>query len=380
MNQFLVLFFLVFNFAFIDTACQPDTSDKQTIQVIYGKPDFNKLTNIISENDARSLVELLTHPVLEGRFANSEEFDFAARFTERELKLLGYKPVFKDTASLLNNFRYRNVIYDYDPEKDNYANPRTVYQKSNNVIGWIPGTTNEIVVISAHLDHVGRDMKTGAYFPGADDNASGTAAVLQIARAFSSIHKTGYRLRRGVVIALWGAEELGLFGSRDFVKNIENGNLPFKMENIVLVVNLDMVGRKFEHDSQLKDGPKSVLIVGADEVSTARDLQEKNPILIDNLDKIIATTDPSMSLLFDDGGKHFFRRTDTFSFVSAKPDVATIFFTGPEHKDYHAITDTAEKLDYNRLARIAKIAFLLSANFADSDLTPRCADCFVPKE
>jgi Zn-dependent M28 family amino/carboxypeptidase len=106
------------------------------------------------------------------------------------------------------------------------------------VIGVLPGTdqelSEEVVVIGAHVDHLGKDPVSGGIYYGADDNASGTAVVMELARAFVL---GGHKTARTVVFAAWNAEELGLIGSCEHVENPS-----FPISQTVAAWSIDMVG------------------------------------------------------------------------------------------------------------------------------------------
>jgi Zn-dependent M28 family amino/carboxypeptidase len=214
----------------------------------------------------------------------------------------------------------------------------------------------------------------GVFAPGADDNASGVAAVLEVARERAAM-RFARPQRRGIVIAFWGGEELGLLGSSSFVADmITNPGRHPNLDDIALVLNLDMVGRGFPQDDPAPGGAKTVLVVGAARIKTAEQYSQKNPALAAVLAHA-AAADPGLKFVYDDGGKNYFMRTDTYSFVAAKPDISTLFFTGPEHEDYHNITDTPDKLDYRRLARIARLTLEIALRVADSSSSLLCVDC-----
>lgn len=333
----------------------------------------------ISPERARQTVERLCAPELRGRGANDPGFMIAAQWLGRELQSLGYQPL--DPAQGF----VRKFASNYARMKHFTGGPVVVRQAVNsaNVIGWLPGRTNEVIIIGAHLDHIGFDPEhPEIYAPGADDNASGVAAVLEIARALAGITHVQPQ-RRGIVIAFWGAEELGLLGSESFVRELQTNFVqdilgmkpgPFRLADIALVLNMDMVGRGFPQDDGAPGGTKTILTVGANNVTTSGQFADKNPEL-NRLLVAASASDPGLKFIFDDHGQHYFMRTDSFSFVAAKADISTLFFTGPEHADYHAITDTPDKLDYDRLARIARLTLRVALAAWESDVPLPCKDC-----
>ena len=192
-----------------------------------------------------------------------------------------------------------------------------------NVVGVLPGTdpalAGEAVVIGAHYDHLGR--VDGVVYPGADDNASGTAVVLGLARAFAAVGGTG----RTLVVALFGAEELGLIGSGHYV-----GRPPVPLMRTVAMVNFDMVGR-------LRDGRLGV--GGGDSGSGLR-------ALVSEAAKQEGVTADVQ------GSPH--GPSDHSRFYEA--GVPVLFFHTGIHDDYHRPTDTADKIDADGMARVAALA------------------------
>jgi hypothetical protein len=200
---------------------------------------------------------------------------------------------------------------------------QAVEVRTANVIGVLPGhdpaRATEAVVVGAHYDHLGRSG--GAAFPGADDNASGTAVVLELAQSFA----TAGGASRTLVFALFSGEEMGLLGSRHYVRS---PTVP--IERTVTMINLDMVGR-------LGDRP-----LGVGGVATGRGLKG-----------VVDDAGRQLGILLADreapGGA-----SDHAPFYSA--GVPVLFFhTGP-HPDYHRPTDTADKIDADGLARVAAVS------------------------
>jgi len=216
-----------------------------------------------------------------------------------------------------------------------------IKKSDRNVIAALPGQTDEWVVIGAHYDHLGhggsssmaKSGEEGMVHPGADDNASGVSVVLELAAALTS--SSGARLpdgntapskfRRGIIFALWSGEEMGLLGSAAFCEKP-----PVQVEKIAAYVNFDMVGR-------LRDNKLTMQGVASSKV-WRRLIEKRNVAAGFNL---TLQDDPYLP-------------TDTTSFYPKRIPVLN-FFTGA-HEDYHRPTDTPEKLDYDGMERIAKLA------------------------
>lgn len=200
-----------------------------------------------------------------------------------------------------------------------------------NVVGYIPGETDEILLVSAHHDHLGEGHL------GANDNASGLVALLAVAQSMVQDEATP---KRTIVFAAFGAEETGMHGSYHYAAHAPDG-LP--AERIVQVVNLDMVG---SHSSR-----GFVTAMGTFPNLAA------TPIL-----KKLLPRYPKLSVLM--GGKA--RGSDFEPFC--KQGTPYVFFWTPDKRCYHATCDTADKLDYARMVDIAKLATDLVRQLAATEV------------
>jgi Zn-dependent M28 family amino/carboxypeptidase len=222
---------------------------------------------------------------------------------------------------------------------------------SQNVIAYIEGSEfpNEYLYISAHSDHEG--IINGEIYNGADDNGSGTAAVLEIAQAFSQAVKDGYRPKRSIVFLHVTAEEVGLHGSRYYTNNPI-----FPIENTISTLNIDMIGRV---DIRHKDNENYIYIIGSDRMSTELHfVAQKANATFTNLEldyKYNAETDPN----------RYYYRSDHYNF--ALKGIPVIFFFNGEHEDYTKPTDTADKINYPLLAKRTKLIFATAWYLANSD-------------
>ncbi len=218
---------------------------------------------------------------------------------------------------------------------------------ARNVVGRLPGTdpalAHEIVVVGAHYDHVGRggqgslDPRAGGEIHnGADDNASGTAGMLELAQAFC---QSGQRPRRTILFMGFSGEERGLLGSEHFVTHA-----PVPMKDVVAMVNLDMIGR-------LRDGSLEVGGVGTS--PGFRALAEQ------------ALTAQGLKASYDPSG---YGPSDHASFYGAKVPVL-FFFTGL-HDDYHRPGDDFDKFEAAGASKVARAAFLCAEAIANADARP----------
>jgi hypothetical protein len=207
-----------------------------------------------------------------------------------------------------------------------------------NVVAVLDGKSrkSEAVVFSAHHDHVGRRLD-GDVFNGADDNASGTAGLLEIAEAFA---KGGARPERSVIFLSVSGEELGLWGSAHFADHPT-----WPADKIVANVNIDMIGRA------IADGEQTQMQI------TPSHKHPKYSSLVRDGVRLGA----KFGITFTSGDQYY-ERSDHYNF--AKKGIPVVFFCDGEHPDYHQVTDHADKLDYARMEAVARLAFWTGWNVA----------------
>ncbi|WP_411768514.1 M28 family metallopeptidase [Winogradskyella sp. A3E31] len=222
--------------------------------------------------------------------------------------------------------------------------------ESQNVIAYIEGSEfpDEYVYITAHSDHEG--IIAGATYYGADDNGSGTAAVLEIAEAFKTAAESGYPPKRSVVFLHVTAEEVGLYGSRFYTNNPI-----FPIENTVVTLNTDMIGRV---DALHSEDPNYVYVIGSDRMSTELDyiIQKANDEFVNlNLDyKYNASNDVN----------RYYSRSDHYNF--ALKGIPVAFFFNGEHEDYSKPSDTPDKINYPLLKKRTDLIFTTAWYIANS--------------
>jgi hypothetical protein len=211
---------------------------------------------------------------------------------------------------------------------------------TNNVVGLLegsdPGLKNEVIVVGAHYDHDGQ--RSGFIWNGADDNGSGTSGVLTLAHTLTTAPE---RPKRSILFALWGAEEKGLLGSNYFM---DNPVVP--LENIITKKNLDMIGRdqnRPETGTFAADNKNQVFLTLSEQLPLLEKVTKENNELI-GLDITMRITNATGG-----GSDHapFARRGIPISF----------FFTG-FHEDYHQPSDTVDKINFEKMAKIVRLAYL----------------------
>lgn len=240
-----------------------------------------------------------------------------------------------------------------------------------NVVAAIPGADparrGELVVVGAHLDHDGVDARRGV-MNGADDDASGVSAVLEVAEAFAVAASAGVRPARTVVFGFWNAEESGLFGSRHFVGHPSPPGRP------VANLNLDMVGR---HEDILDpSNPRFFGLPKTDARNSANVLHligySHSPDVTAAVQESNARIGLNVRTSYDGGSHNLLRRSDQWSFI--EHGIPALFLTTGLHQDYHTPEDDADKIDFEKLARVARLTFEAAWRIADSPAPPR----FVP--
>jgi Zn-dependent M28 family amino/carboxypeptidase len=199
--------------------------------------------------------------------------------------------------------------------------------QTGNVVAKFPGVSEKMIILSGHYDHLGK-APTGEIYRGSDDDASGVAIVLEVARVLNS-YLADYQLQKTIVFALWGAEDIDLVGSDYFVKN-----LPMSKEKIDLVIQLDMVGV----------GPSD----GYLEINGGDILSEN---IKSNLQSAAATAEiKTLDLNLPHGG------SDHVSFMNNDIPAVMFFWDNiTKHVNYHTVNDQIENLNEEVLEKVTKM-------------------------
>jgi hypothetical protein len=222
---------------------------------------------------------------------------------------------------------------------------------SYNVLAYIEGSdiNDEVLVITSHLDHIGVEVD-GQINNGADDDGSGTVAMMEIAEAFIEAKEDGNGPRRSVLFLHVSAEEKGLLGSKYYTDNPI-----YPLANTVANLNIDMIGRV---DSLHIDQPDYIYLIGSDILS--EDLHEVSEKA--NQDYVGLTIDyrynDPTTLVYEFGRwreNRYYYRSDHYHFI--KNNIPAIFYFNGTHKDYHAPTDTVEKINYALLEKRTRLIF-----------------------
>lgn len=237
--------------------------------------------------------------------------------------------------------------------KSNIVNDKIT---TENVLGYVEGTDkkDELIIVTAHYDHIG--VHDDKVFNGADDDGSGTTALLMMAEAFAKAKAAGNGPRRSVLFMPVSAEEKGLLGSRFYSENPI-----FPLDNTVANLNIDMIGRVDEshHDKEGNPDPNYVYIIGSDFLSTElhniNEEQNKQHTQLELDYKFNAVDDPN----------RFYQRSDHYNF--AKNGIPVIFYFNGTHEDYHQHTDTVDKIDFTKLSKITKLVYFTAWELANKE-------------
>lgn len=303
-------------FVFVALTVMGCATNKATTGVSPGK-------EVADSAQIRRDIAYLASDRLEGRMTGTPGNDSAAAYIARRYSALKLEAPFPNYQQ---HFVARSIATVHSGD--------TAGMKTQNVVailrGSDPAFANQYIVVGAHFDHLGRttqfatDPKAGnVIHNGADDNASGTAAVMQLARMLSVT-----RPKRSIIFANFTGEEEGLLGSQYLVDNF-----PVPLDSVVAMLNFDMVGR-LRNDK--------LLVLGSGSAS-------EFPALLDSANLRVT---PAFSI---SGGGDGFGASDNSSFYAK--NIPTLHFFTDSHPDYHAATDDVEKINASGEARVVDLAF-----------------------
>jgi hypothetical protein len=309
--------------AFLLVACSSDLTGPET------DPAVQAAVRSITAADLRNRVGLIAHDSMQGRATPSAGLEMTSGYIVEQFMIAGLR-------SGGDQEYVQRFPLGAPPGID-----------APNVIGWIQGSDpllrDQYVVFSAHMDHVGTGAAVNGdpVFNGADDNASGTAAVLELAEAFALIDP---KPRRSLVFMTFSGEEGGLLGSLWYT---DHPTLP--LSGTVANVNLDMIGRNWTDAI-------AAISSSRDLVQMAEGVQKDHPEL--GL-RVINDPWPERNLI---------SRSDQYSFV--RYGIPGALFTSGLHADYHQRSDEANKIDFEKTERVTQLLFYLGLRLANADEVP----------
>jgi hypothetical protein len=365
-----------------------------TLNDLKGKKgeDWEDITEYASRNGARGIVQISQiqkYPTWwKGRRADQERGFMAVEKFQKQNNLPSIMPSAQFLKELFTNEKFTSdelytkaqsgealAAFDLKPEKKISFTVSTSVQtsKTQNVVAILEGSDpvlkREYVAIGAHYDHVGTDAnrKGDNIYNGADDDGSGTVAVLQMAEAFAS----SPRPKRSILFVWHCGEEKGLWGSRYFT---ENPTVP--IGDIVAHLNIDMIGRsRSQNDTKPENreltGPNEIYLIGPKIMSKELgDIAERVNRSFLNLSlnhRFDDTTDPS----------RFFYRSDHYNY--AIKGIPIIFFFSGVHEDYHQPSDTHDKIDYQKLEKVTRTIYATAREIANALKRPQIDKGFAPE-
>jgi Zn-dependent M28 family amino/carboxypeptidase len=223
--------------------------------------------------------------------------------------------------------------------------------QSENVVAIIEGSEypDQYIVISSHLDHVGVNAK-GEIHNGADDDGSGTVALLEIAEAFKKATDEGNGPKRSIVFLHVTGEEKGLLGSRYYTENPL-----YPLADTMVNLNVDMIGRK--NPKRDTDDPNYIYLIGSDRLS--QDLHD----ISEATNKKFTQLELDYTYNDEKDPNRFYYRSDHYNF--AKQNIPVIFYFSGTHEDYHRPGDTPDKILYPTLEKRTKLIFYTAWELAN---------------
>ncbi|TVZ27476.1 peptidase M28-like protein [Gillisia sp. Hel_I_86] len=297
--------------------------------------DPMEYANSITSKELKEHLYIFASDDFEGRETGEPGQKKAAEYLKKEYKLLNVQSPLggDDYYQEVPSSMFRGDVKD-----------------SENVLAYIAGSEkpNEILVISSHYDHLGMDDK-GNIYNGADDDGSGTVAILEIAEAFANARKDGYTPKRSILFLNVTGEEKGLIGSKYYTDNPV-----FALSQTVANLNIDMIGRT---DDVHKKKDNYVYLIGSDKLST--DLHKLSEAVNAKYTKL----DLDYTYNDENDPNRFYYRSDHYNF--AKNDIPVIFYFNGVHADYHKMTDTPDKINYDLLEKRARLVFLTAWEIAN---------------
>ena len=308
-----------------------------TYNFSFSQDKVEKYANTITSYELKDLLYVYASDEFEGRDTGKKGQKLAVNFL-REF----YKKNRISAAKNTNNYFQEMKLIMINGEKFD----------TENVAAFIPGCEkpDEYIILTAHLDHVG--IENGEIFNGADDDGSGTVAILEIAQAFQIAFTDGSGPKRSLLFLHLTAEEKGLLGSKYYVENPL-----YPINNAVANLNIDMIGRL---DPKRPDKNENyIYLIGSDRLSQElHEVSEQANLKYVGLDldyTFNAENDPNS----------FYTRSDHYNF--AKENIPVIFYFNGTHEDYHKPTDTPDKINYELLSKRTKLIFYTAWDLANRE-------------
>lgn len=338
-NSYMKVFIFASALSLVGSCATQRYSDKiQNIKdniVFSDEQQINTFANTITSDELKNEVYQFSSDKYQGRKTGEQGYDMASKYVKDYY-------INNGIASPLGDDYYQHISESFF--YDNYKND------SQNVVAYIKGSEypEEVLIISAHLDHLG--TSDGQIYNGADDNGSGTAALMEIAEAFKIAESKGYAPKRSILFLHLTGEEKGLEGSRYYTTHPI-----FPLANTIADLNIDMIGRT---DDYHNPNSNYIYLIGSNRLST--ELHYISEAANEEF------THLQLDYKYDDenDSNNFYSRSDHYNF--AQHNIPVIFYFSGTHEDYHQPTDTADKLNYALLEKRTKLIFATAWYLANS--------------
>ena len=295
----------------------------------------------ITPSDYLRKISVIAHDSMGGRDTPSPGLEMTAAWIAGEFRRLGLTPGGDE-----GGFLQRYVLPLVEPEGAAPSEPGT----APNVVGILEGSdpqlNGEFIVFSAHMDHIGigpPDADGDSINNGADDDASGTTAILELAEAFAGM---AVKPKRSIIFLTVSGEEKGLWGSEYFANNP-----PVPVDRMVANLNADMIGRNWSD---------TIVVIGKEHSDLGTTMNQVNAV------------HPELDMTAIDDiwpDQRFYFRSDHFNF--AKKGVPVLFFFNGTHEDYHGGNDEVDRIDTDKASRITKLMFFLGYELAERAARPQ---------
>ena len=315
--------------------------------------DNIKYSKTILKKDLEKHLTILSSDSLEGRETGKKGQKMAAEYLKNHFINIGIPPYKKN--KYFQKFKVKSDRHVCKCEDCDTDFIKKIFKKNKiirgeNVLGYIEGSDlkDELIIITAHYDHLGKHDTL--LFNGADDDGSGTVAIMEIAEAFMLAKRDGKGPRRSILIMPVSGEEKGLLGSKYYTDNPV-----FPLKKTIANLNIDMIGRI---DNMHLDG-NYVYLIGSDMLS--KELHN----ISEEINKKYIGLELDYTYNTDDDPHRYYYRSDHYNF--AKNNIPVIFYFNGVHEDYHKTTDTIEKIDFNKIEKITRFVFLTAWELANKE-------------
>lgn len=319
------------------------------------------------DNDWQKVIEQLKDKNPAGYFVvneNQEEFGFMLKRFGTYFKRPAIRSKFDNNADKILMIDGAMLEWLFSTSEDEIGHGRMAQVIFNadmlieplstaNVLGYLEGSDKpeELIIVTSHYDHVG--IINGEIHNGADDDGSGTTSVMEIAEAFATAAKKGKGPKRSLLFMCVTGEEKGLLGSKYYTENPV-----FPLEQTITNLNIDMVGRVDPKYEELGN-PNYIYVIGSDKLS--QELHDLHENVNEQTENIV------LDYTYNDENdpNRFYYRSDHYNF--AKNNIPIIFYFNGTHADYHKPTDTIEKIQFEKMQKIARLIYYTTWEIANRE-------------